>query len=118
MGRRIRRRPDLWIDATDVKLRQQGRIVAVAGIVAVSVNGDSRRKGLGMEIGPSEAETFWTAFLRALARRGLRGVKLVVCDAHEGLKAALAKVLSAPWQRCRGAASPTGCDPSRQSSPR
>ena len=56
---------------------------------------------LGMDVGPSEAETFWTAFLRKLARRGLRGVKLVISDAHEGLKAAIAKVLSATWQRCR-----------------
>ena len=54
-----------------------------------------------MDIGPSEAETFWTEFLRKLARRGLRGVKLVISDAHEGLKAAIAKVLSATWQRCR-----------------
>ena len=55
----------------------------------------------GMDIGPSEAETFWTEFLRKLARRGLRGVKLVISDAHEGLKAAIAKVLHATWQRCR-----------------
>src|ERR1700754_750965 len=54
-----------------------------------------------MDIGPSEAETFWTAFLRKLARRGLRGVKLVISDAHEGIKAAIAKVLNATWQRCR-----------------
>lgn len=54
-----------------------------------------------MDIGPSEAETFWTAFLRKLARRGLRGVKLVISDAHEGLKAAIAKALNATWQRCR-----------------
>jgi transposase-like protein len=54
-----------------------------------------------MDIGPSEAETFWTAFLRKLARRGLRGVKLVVSDAHEGIKATVAKVLNASWQRCR-----------------
>ena len=54
-----------------------------------------------MEIGPSEAETFWTAFLRKLTRRGLRGVKLVISDAHEGIKAAVAKVLSTTWQRCR-----------------
>ena len=54
-----------------------------------------------MDIGPSEAETFWTEFLRKLARRGLRGVKLVISDAHEGLKAAVAKVLRASWQRCR-----------------
>jgi transposase-like protein len=93
--------PYLWIDATYVKVRQQGRIVSVAVIVAVGVNGDGRREVLGMDIGPSEAETFWTAFLRKLARRGLRGVKLVISDAHKGLKAAIAKVLSATWQRCR-----------------
>jgi putative transposase len=71
----------LWIDATYVKVRQAGRIVSVAVIVAVGVNADGRREVLGMDIGPSEAETFWTAFLRKLARRGLRGVKLVVSDA-------------------------------------
>src|SRR5271154_4233595 len=54
-----------------------------------------------MDIGPSEAETFWTEFLRKLRRRGLRGVKLVVSDAHEGIKAAVAKLMNATWQRCR-----------------
>ena len=93
--------PYLWIDATYVKVRQQGRIVSAAVIVAVGVNSDGRREILGMDIGPSEAETFWTAFLRKLARRGLRGVKLVISDAHEGIKAAVAKVLNATWQRCR-----------------
>jgi transposase-like protein len=93
--------PYLWIDATYVKVRQNGRVVSVAVIVAVGANSDGRREVLGLDIGPSEAETFWTAFLRKLARRGLRGVKLVVSDAHEGLKAAVAKVLSATWQRCR-----------------
>jgi transposase-like protein len=93
--------PYLWIDATYVKVRQQGRIVSVAVIVAVGVNSDGRREVLGLDIGPSEAETFWTAFLRKLARRGLRGVKLVISDAHEGLKAAVTKVLNATWQRCR-----------------
>ena len=93
--------PYLWIDATYVKARAAGRIVSMAVIVAVGVNSDGRREVLGMDIGPSEAETFWTAFLRKLARRGLRGVKLVVSDAHEGLKAAVAKVLTATWQRCR-----------------
>jgi transposase-like protein len=93
--------PYLWLDATYVKVRQQGRIVSVAVIVAVAVNTDGRREVLGLEIGASEAETFWTAFLRKLARRGLRGVKLVISDAHEGLKAAIAKVLNASWQRCR-----------------
>jgi putative transposase len=93
--------PYLWIDATYVKVRQSGRIVSVAVIVAVGVNSDGRREVLGMDISPSEAETFWTEFLRKLARRGLRGVKLVISDAHEGLKAAVAKVLHASWQRCR-----------------
>jgi putative transposase len=93
--------PYLWIDATYVKVRQNGRIVSVAVIIAVGVNSDGRREVLGMDIGPSEAETFWTAFLRKLARRGLRGVKLVVSDAHEGIKATVSKVLNASWQRCR-----------------
>ena len=93
--------PYLWVDATYVKVRQAGRIVSVAVIVAVGVNSDGRREVLGMDIGPSEAETFWTEFLRKLARRGLRGVKLVISDAHEGLKAAIARVLHAGWQRCR-----------------
>jgi transposase-like protein len=93
--------PYLWIDATYVKGRRGGRIVSVAVIVAVGVNTDGRREVLGMTIGTSEAEPIWTEFLRRLTRRGLRGVKLVVSDAHEGLKAAVAKVLSASWQRCR-----------------
>jgi transposase-like protein len=94
--------PYLWIDATYVKARRQdGRVVSVAVIIAVGVNTDGRREVLGLDVGPSEAETFWTAFLRKLARRGLRGVKLVISDAHEGLKAAVAKVLNATWQRCR-----------------
>ena len=93
--------PYLWIDATYVKARESGRIVSAAVIVAVGVNRDGRREVLGMDIGPSEAETFWTEFLRKLARRGLRGVKLVISDAHEGIKAAIAKVMHASWQRCR-----------------
>ena len=93
--------PYIWLDATYVKVRQNGRIVSVAVIIAVGVNSDGRREVLGMTIGASEAETFWTGFLRSLARRGLRGVKLVISDAHEGLKAAISKVLNATWQRCR-----------------
>jgi putative transposase len=93
--------PYLWIDATYVKVRQNGRIISVAVIVAVGVNSDGRREVLGMEIGASEAEPFWTAFLRKLMRRGLRGVKLVISDSHEGIKAAVSKVLSTSWQRCR-----------------
>ena len=93
--------PYLWLDATYVKVREAGRIVSVAVIVAVGVNDRGRREVLGMAIGVSEAETFWTEFLRALARRGLRGVKLVISDDHKGLKAGAARVLNATWQRCR-----------------
>ena len=82
-------------------MREAGRIVSVAVIIAVAVNTDGRREVLGMEVGASEAEAFWATFLRSLTRRGLRGVKLVISDAHEGLKAATAKVFSASWQRCR-----------------
>src|SRR5688500_3997934 len=80
--------PYLWIDATYLKVREAGRIVSVAVIIAVAVNTDGVREVLGMAIGPSEAEPFWTSFLRSLTRRGLRGVKLVIADSHEGLKAA------------------------------
>jgi len=93
--------PYLWIDATYLKVRRGGRIVSVAAIIAVGVNSDGRREILGMQIGTSEAEPIWTEFLRQLTRRGLRGVKLVVSDAHEGIKAAVTKVLCATWQRCR-----------------
>jgi transposase-like protein len=93
--------PYLWLDATYVKVREAGRIVSVAVIIATAVNTDGRREVLGMSIGASEAETFWTEFLRGLARRGLRGVKLVISDAHVGLQAAITKVLRATWQRCR-----------------
>jgi putative transposase len=70
-------------------------------IIATAVTSDGRREVLGLDVGPSAAETFCTEFLRKLARRGLRGVKLVVSDADEGLKAAVARVLHASWQRCR-----------------
>jgi putative transposase len=93
--------PYLWIDATYLKVREAGRIVSVAVIIAVAVNTDGTREVLGMAIGPSEAEPFWTSFLRSLTRRSLRGVKLVISDAHLGIKAAVAKVLKSTWQRCR-----------------
>jgi putative transposase len=93
--------PYLWLDATYVKVREAGRIVSVAVTIAVGVNADGRREVLGMAVGSSEAEPFWLDFLRGLTRRGLRGVKLVISDAHEGLKAAVTKVLRATWQRCR-----------------
>ena len=93
--------PYLWLDATYLKVREGGRIVSVAAIIAVAVNTDGKREIVGLHIGPSEAEPFWTSFLRDLVRRGLTGVKLVVSDAHEGLKAAITRVLGATWQRCR-----------------
>nr|WP_281040271.1 transposase [Rhizobium ruizarguesonis] len=87
--------PYVWVDATYLKVRSGGRIVSVAVIIAVGVNSDGRREVLGMEVGTSDAEPIWTEFLRRLTRRGLRGVKLVVSDAHEGLKAPVTKVLNA-----------------------
>ena len=93
--------PYVWLDATYVKVRRDHRIVSVAVILAIGVNADGRREVLGMDIGPSEAETFWTDFLRKLRRRGLKGVKLVISDAHEGIKAAVSKGMNASWQRCR-----------------
>src|SRR5919112_507489 len=93
--------PYLWLDATYLKVREGGRIVSVAAIIAVAVDTEGRREIAGLHIGPSEAEPFWSAFLKGLVRRGLKGVRLVVSDAHEGLKHAIAKVLGATWQRCR-----------------
>lgn len=93
--------PYLWLDATYLKQREGGRIVSVAAIIAVAVNTDGKREIVGLHIGPSEAETFWSTFLKSLVRRGLSGVKLVISDAHEGLKAAIRRVFSASWQRCR-----------------
>ena len=92
--------PYLWLDAIYIKVRRAGRIVSVAAIVAVAVNLDGRREVLGIAIQPSEAEVFWDEFLRALADRGLRGIKLIIADEHKGLKAAAAKVLGATIQRC------------------
>ena len=93
--------PYLWLDATYLKVREGGRIVSVAAIIAVAVDTEGRREIVGLGLGPSEAETFWSGFLRGLVRRGLAGVRLVVSDAHEGLKAAIASVPGATWQRCR-----------------
>ncbi len=93
--------PYLWLDATYLRQREGGRVVSVAAIIAVAVNTEGKREIVGLHIGPSEAETFWSGFLKSLVRRGLRGVKLVISDAHEGLKQAIAKVMGATWQRCR-----------------
>ncbi|MCI4681315.1 IS256 family transposase [Rhodoblastus acidophilus] len=93
--------PYLWLDATYLKVRENGRIVSVAAIIATAVNGEGRREIIGLGLGPSEAAVFWLGFLRSLESRGLKGVKLVISDAHEGLKAAIAQVFKASWQRCR-----------------
>jgi len=93
--------PYVWIDATYVKAREAGRIVSTATIIAVAVNTDGRREVLGVATGPSEAEAFWKSFLRSLADRGLRGVKLVIADDHKGLRAAASKIFHATLQRCR-----------------
>ena len=93
--------PYLWLDATYLKQREGGRIVSVAAIIAVAANTEGKREIVGLHIGPSEAETFWATFLKSLVRRGLRGTKLVISDAHEGLKAAIRRVMGATWQRCR-----------------
>src|SRR3712207_3189869 len=93
--------PYLWLDATYLHQREGGRVVSVAAIIAVAVDTEGRREIVALHIGPSEAETFWSTFLRSLAKRGFAGVKLVVSDAHEGLKAAIRRVFGATWQRCR-----------------
>ena len=93
--------PYLWIDATYLKEREGGRIVSTAVIVAVGVNTLGKREVLGVASGPSEAEPFWKGFLRSLADRGLRGVKLVIADDHKGLRSAAGKVFNATQQRCR-----------------
>jgi putative transposase len=97
-----REHPYLWLDATFHKIRELGRVVSVATVVAVAVTVTGERQVVGVDCGPSEDEAFWTKFLRGLVKRGLKGVRLVISDAHEGLKNAVAKVLTgAAWQRCR-----------------
>jgi transposase-like protein len=99
--------PYLWLDATYLKVREGGvdrlrrSTISVAAMIAVAVDTDGRREIIGLGLGPSEAATFWSTFLKGLVRRGLKGVRLVISDAHEGLKHAIAKVLGATWQRCR-----------------
>jgi putative transposase len=94
--------PYVWLDATYHKVRETDRVISVANVVAVGCNTAGERRVLGTEVGPAEDEAFWTAFLRSLVKRGLKGVQLVISDSHTGLKAAIAKVLAgAMWQRCR-----------------
>jgi putative transposase len=94
--------PYLWLDATFPKVRQDGRVVSMALVIAIGVNARGEREVLGLDAGPSEDGAFWLSFLRSLVARGLAGVQLVTSDAHGGLKAAIAAVLhGAGWQRCR-----------------
>jgi putative transposase len=94
--------PYLWMDATFLKVRQDGRVVSQAVVIAIGVKASGERAVLGWDVGPSEDGAFWLQFLRGLKARGLGGVQLVVSDAHQGLKDAIATVLAGTaWQRCR-----------------
>ena len=92
--------PYLWLDAKVEKVRAGGRVEHRALVIAYGVDQAGQREVLGLDVGAAETEAFWWEFLRSLVRRGLAGVQLVVSDAHEGLKQAIAQVLSCPWQRC------------------
>jgi transposase-like protein len=94
--------PYVWLDATFVKVREGGRVVSQAVVIAIGVRQSGEREVLGLDVGPSEDGAFWLQFLRALVARGLAGVQLVISDAHQGLKRAIAAALGgAGWQRCR-----------------
>jgi transposase-like protein len=90
----------LWLDAKVEKVRDGGRVRHNALVIAHGVHETGRREVLGLAVGAAETEAFWTEFIRSLVARGLTGVQLVISDAHPGLKAAIARVLGTPWQRC------------------
>jgi transposase-like protein len=92
--------PYLWLDAKQVKVRDHGRVVSKAVVVAYAVHDSGVREVIGLDVGEVESGAFWTEFLRSLRQRGLAGVRLAISDQHEGLKAAIARVLGCPWQRC------------------
>ena len=94
------RYPYIWLDAKVEKVRDGGRVVRKCLVIAHGVHESGRREVIGLDCGEAETEAFWREFLRGLVKRGLTGVQLVVSDAHEGLKQAIAQVLGAPWQRC------------------
>lgn len=93
--------PYVWLDATYVKVRERSRIVSKAAVIAIGLNEEGRKEVLGMKVGHSETEEFWTEFLRSLLDRGLRGVQLVVSDSHAGLVKAITRCMGCSWQRCR-----------------
>jgi transposase-like protein len=92
--------PYLWLDAKQLKVRDRGHVYSKALVIAYGVHKSGRREVIGLDIGEVESGAFWVEFLRDLRARGLHGVRLCVSDAHEGLKAAIARVLGCPWQRC------------------
>jgi transposase-like protein len=92
--------PYLWLDAKHVKVRDRGHVYSKALVIAYGVHKSGHREVIGLDIGEVESGAFWVEFLRELRARGLHGVRLCVSDAHEGLKAAIARVLGCPWQRC------------------
>jgi putative transposase len=94
------RYPYLWLDAKVEKVRDGGRVVRKALVLAYAVHESGYREVIGLDVGEAETEAFWRSFLRGLVERGLTGVQLVVSDAHAGLKKAIAQVLGCPWQRC------------------
>lgn len=94
--------PYVWLDGTFVKVRDNGRVVSQAIVIAIGVTATGEREVLGLDVGPTESGAFWLAFLRSLVARGLTGVRLVVSDAHSGLKMAIESILQGTaWQRCR-----------------
>ena len=92
--------PYLWLDAKQVKVRDHGRVVPKALVVAYAVHESGVREVIGLDIGEVESGPFWVEFVRSLKARGLDGVRLAISDQHEGLKSAIARVLGCPWQRC------------------
>ena len=92
--------PYLWLDAKQEKVRDGAHVVSKAVVIAYGVHETGRREVIGLDVGEIESEAFWREFLRSLKRRGFDGVRLCVCDSHEGLKNAIARVLGCPWQRC------------------
>jgi len=92
--------PYVWLDAKIVKVRSRGHVYPKAIVIAYGVHESGRREVIGLDIGETESEPFWVAFLRSLRERGLTGVRLAISDQHTGLKNAIARILGAPWQRC------------------
>jgi len=98
--------PYLWLDARHLKVRDRGSVRSKALVIAYAVHETGRREVIGLDLGEVESGAFWVEFLRGLVARGLTGVRLAISDEHQGLKAAIARVLSCPWQRCTARTQP------------